>query len=70
MNARYSTMFLLDYIHSSSPYQCNILAGGYDAAPNVDGPMLYSCDYLGTLVKLSFAAEGYAQYFVLSTLDR
>lgn len=54
----------------SSPYQCNILLGGYDEAPNADGPLLYSCDYLGTLVKLPFAAEGYAQYFVLSTLDR
>lgn len=53
-----------------APYQCNVLLGGYDAAPNGDGPSLYSCDYLGTLHKLSFAAEGYAQYFVLSTLDR
>lgn len=53
-----------------SPYQCNVLLGGYDGAPNGDGPVLYSCDYLGTLHKLTFAAEGYAQYFVLSTLDR
>lgn len=49
-----------------SPFQCNVLLGGVD-----DGvPSLYSCDYLGTLTKLKFAAEGYAQYFVLSTLDR
>lgn len=53
-----------------SPFQCNILLGGYDSAPSGDGPSLYSCDYLGTLTKLTFAAEGYAQYFVLSTLDR
>lgn len=31
---------------------------------------MYSCDYLGTMTRLKFAAEGYAQYFVLSTLDR
>lgn len=53
-----------------SPYQCNILMGGYDAKPYAEGPSLYSCDYLGTLTKLKFAAEGYAQYFVLSTFDR
>lgn len=43
--------------------------GGYDGGDD-GGPSLYSCDYLGTLTKLQFAAEGYAQYFVLSTLDR
>lgn len=53
-----------------APYQCNVLIGGYDAAPYGNEASLYSCDYLGTLHKLSFAAEGYAQYFVLSTLDR
>lgn len=53
-----------------SPFQCNVLIGGVDCAPNGSGPSLYSCDYLGTLTKLTFAAEGYAQYFVLSTLDR
>lgn len=52
------------------PYQCNVLIGGFDAAPHGTGPALYSCDYLGTLHRLSFAAEGYAQYFVLSTMDR
>lgn len=53
-----------------SPFQCNILIGGYDSHPNGDGPSLYSCDYLGTLTNLTFGAEGYAQYFVLSILDR
>eukprot|EP00173_Palmaria_palmata_P000962 Plantae.Rhodophyta-Palmaria_palmata.ctg14944.p1 GENE.Plantae.Rhodophyta-Palmaria_palmata.ctg14944~~Plantae.Rhodophyta-Palmaria_palmata.ctg14944.p1 ORF type:complete len:220 (+),score=55.38 Plantae.Rhodophyta-Palmaria_palmata.ctg14944:164-823(+) len=57
-----------------SPYQCNLMLAGYDAANDVDGTpaqtSLYSIDYLGTLTKLKFAAEGYAQYFVLSTLDR
>lgn len=57
-----------------SPYQCNLMLAGYDAANEVDGSpesvSLYTIDYLGTLIKLKFAAEGYAQYFVLSTLDR
>lgn len=46
------------------------MIAGYDSPPNGDGPALYYCDYLGTLSKMTFAAEGYAQYFVLSTLDR
>lgn len=61
---------LFDSVCRRSPFQCNVLLGGFDSHPNGDGPSLYSCDYLGTLTKLSFAAEGYAQYFVLSTLDR
>jgi 20S proteasome subunit beta 4 len=57
-----------------SPYQCNIMLAGYDAAEEISGApastSLYSIDYLGTLIKVPFGAEGYAQYFVLSTLDR
>lgn len=57
-----------------SPYQCNILLAGYDGANEIAGTKpstaLYSIDYLGTMHKLRFAADGYAQYFVLSTLDR
>lgn len=63
-------LFVFCDINRKAPYQCNVLIGGYDAAPYGKGTSLYSCDYLGTLHKLSFAAEGYAQYFVLSTLDR
>jgi 20S proteasome subunit beta 4 len=57
-----------------SPYQCNIMLAGYDAAEEISGASastsLYSIDYLGTLIKIPFGAEGYAQYFVLSALDR
>lgn len=57
-----------------SPYQCNLMLAGYDSENKIDGTpagvSLYTVDYLGTLTKLKFAAEGYAQYFVLSTLDR
>jgi 20S proteasome subunit beta 4 len=57
-----------------APYQCNLLLAGYDREQKISGApastALYSIDYLGTMHKLRFAAEGYAQYFVLSTFDR
>ncbi|KAF6001470.1 hypothetical protein F1559_001629 [Cyanidiococcus yangmingshanensis] len=49
------------------PYEINLILGGYD--PNV-GPSLYYIDYLGSLHKMPFTAQGYSAYFVLSTLDR
>lgn len=57
-----------------SPFQCNLFLAGYDSEQALSGEpgsaSLYSIDYLGTMHKSNFAAEGYAQYFVLSTLDR
>jgi 20S proteasome subunit beta 4 len=57
-----------------APYQCNLLLAGFDKEQEISGTpcstALYSIDYLGTMHKLRFCAEGYAQYFVLSTLDR
>lgn len=44
------------------------LLGGYDV--KTDTPSLYYLDYLGTLQKIPFGAQGYAQYFTLSTMDR
>ena len=46
-----------------------MLLAGYDKGED-GGPSLYTCDYLGTLTKLKFAAEGYGSYFIWSTLDR
>lgn len=51
----------------SSPYQVNILFGGYDQD---EGPSLYFLDYLASLHKMNFACHGYAGYFLLSILDR
>jgi 20S proteasome subunit beta 4 len=51
----------------SNPYQVNLLMGGYDKDV---GPSLYFIDYLASIQKLDFACQGYAGYFVLSTLDR
>jgi 20S proteasome subunit beta 4 len=35
-----------------------------------DTPQLYWCDYISNMVKLPFAAQGYASYFCMSTMDR
>ena len=59
---------LAQSIRSRNPYQVNLLLGGYDAPE--DEPSLYWIDYLGTLVKVPFAAHGYAAYLTLSTMDR
>ena len=50
------------------PFQVNALLGGYDVKSK-EGE-LYWMDYLGTLQKVNFGAQGYAGYFVLSTMDR
>ena len=49
------------------PYQVNLILGGYDAD---GGPSLYYVDYLGSLHRMPFTAQGYCAYFILSTLDR
>lgn len=64
--ASYAREQLAQSLRTRKPYQVNILVGG-----NVDGePLLYWIDYLGSKVKLPYAAHGYASYYVLSTLDR
>jgi len=49
-----------------SPYQCNLLLGGYDTS----GPSLYYMDYLASLQKMPYAIQGHASYFLLSILDK
>eukprot|EP01087_Luapelamoeba_hula_P010956 TRINITY_DN292_c0_g1_i1.p1 TRINITY_DN292_c0_g1~~TRINITY_DN292_c0_g1_i1.p1 ORF type:complete len:226 (-),score=64.93 TRINITY_DN292_c0_g1_i1:15-692(-) len=51
----------------SSPYQVNLLLGGWDKQ---NGASLYFIDYLASMHKMDFAAQGYAGYFALSTMDR
>ena len=55
---------LLVYV---SPYQTNLLIGGWDEKA---GPSLYFLDYLASLQKVNYAAHGYCGYFCLSILDR
>jgi 20S proteasome subunit beta 4 len=46
----------------------NVLIAGTDA--NTAEPSLYWIDHLSSMVKLNFAAHGYASYFCMSTMDR
>lgn len=59
---------LAESLRSRHPYSVNLLLGGYD--PTSSEPHLYWIDYLGTKAKAPYAAQGYASYFCLSTMDR
>jgi 20S proteasome subunit beta 4 len=59
---------IADSLRSRSPYNVNILLGGYDIAGKQ--AKLYWMDYLGTQTDVPFAAHGYGSYFALSLLDR
>merc|ERR1711934_147050 len=48
------------------PYYVDLLIGGYDK----NGPALFYLDYLASMQKMTYAAHGYAGYFVTSTIDR
>jgi len=48
-----------------SPYEVNMLMAGHDGKPS-----LYFMDYLGTLQKIPYGAQGYCSYFVLSVFDK
>eukprot|EP00953_Heterococcus_sp_UTEX-ZZ885_P034016 17653-Heterococcus_DN1.PRE.2 len=47
-------------------HQVNLLMGGVDG----DAASLYWLDYLGTLQRVEYGAQGYAAAFTLSILDR
>lgn len=55
-------------LRSRSPYNVNLLLGGYDT--NTDTPLLTWIDYLASRGDLPYAAHGYAQYYCLSLLDK
>mmetsp|Transcript_10758 Transcript_10758/g.12773 ORF Transcript_10758/g.12773 Transcript_10758/m.12773 type:complete len:194 (+) Transcript_10758:53-634(+) len=50
-----------------SPYQVNLLLAGYDEKV---GPSMYYMDYLGSMHKMDFAAQGYGSNFTLSIFDK
>merc|ERR1712228_718488 len=50
------------------PFEVNALIGGYDSKTNSSD--LYALDYMGCLHKVNFGCQGYASYFVSSTMDR
>jgi 20S proteasome subunit beta 4 len=51
----------------SNPYQVNMILAGFDQK---NGPSLHVIDYLASLVKVDYGAQGYAGYFVLGLLDK
>lgn len=65
--ANFTRRNLAEYLRSKTPYQVNMLIGGYDEK---DGPTLHYMDYLAALIEAPFAAHGYGSFFVLSLLDR
>jgi 20S proteasome alpha/beta subunit len=48
-----------------SPYEVNVLLAGYDGKAS-----LYYLDYLGTLQKIPYGAQGYSAYFVMGVFDK
>jgi len=48
-----------------SPYQVNMLLAGHDGKP-----ALYYMDYMGTLERVPFGAQGYCAHFVLAIFDK
>lgn len=72
MSAHAAASFIRNELAASlrtrRPYATNILIGGWDRAKKV--PKLWWIDYLGSIVEQDYCAHGYAQYYVLSTLDR
>lgn len=63
--AHYIRGQLAKYLRQS-PYQVNMLIGGYDEDI---GPSLYYMDYLASMHQMKATAQGYGSFFVLSTLD-
>ncbi|GBG28449.1 Proteasome subunit beta type-2 [Hondaea fermentalgiana] len=48
------------------PHQANSILAGVDH----EGPAMYYLDYLGTMAKVDYAAQGYCGYFSLSLMDK
>ncbi|EEB17681.1 proteasome subunit beta type, putative [Pediculus humanus corporis] len=59
---------LADYLRSRTPYNVNLLLGGYD--DTTDEFELYFCDYLASLVKTPYAVHGFGGHFCLSIMDQ
>ena len=66
--AHYIRTELAQSLRSRSPFQVNLLLGGYDLIEKE--AKLYWMDYLGTMQQVPKGAHGYAGYFVNSVLDQ
>lgn len=66
--ATYVQRNLADYLRSRTPYQTNIILGGWNKDTNT--PEMYWIDYLATLCELPYGVHGHPQMFTLGLLDR
>uniref|UniRef100_A0A0A9XMJ8 Proteasome subunit beta n=1 Tax=Lygus hesperus TaxID=30085 RepID=A0A0A9XMJ8_LYGHE len=58
---------LAEYLRSQTPYNVNLLLGGYDAK---EGGKLFFMDYLASSHEVKFGSHGYGGMIALSILDR
>jgi len=65
--AHFTRRTMAEYLRSSTPYNCNLIVGGYDNVENK--AQLFFIDYLASISELPYCAHGYGGYFVLSTMD-
>ncbi|KAJ1680306.1 Proteasome subunit beta type-4 [Spiromyces aspiralis] len=59
---------LAESLRSRSPYNVNILIGGYD--PLAKKASLYRIDYLSSIIETKYACHGYPSYFSYALLDK
>lgn len=55
-------------LRSRNPYTVNLLLGGLD--PVSQKPSLYWVDYLASLAAVPYAAHGYAQYVLITFVNK
>jgi len=65
--AHFTRRTMAEYLRSSTPYNCNLIVGGFDNVANK--AELFFIDYLASISELNYCAHGYGGYFVLSTMD-
>ncbi|XP_014247671.1 proteasome subunit beta type-2-like [Cimex lectularius] len=58
---------LADYLRSQTPYQVNLMLGGYD--PD-EGGQLFFMDYLAAYQEVPYGVHGYGGLMAVSILDR
>ncbi|XKL64300.1 hypothetical protein PGB90_004386 [Kerria lacca] len=65
--ASYTRRNLAEYLRSRTPYNVNLMLGGYDEK---EGASLYLIDYLASMIEVPFTTNGYGGLITLSILDR
>jgi 20S proteasome subunit beta 4 len=76
--AHFARHILSQRLRTATPYQVNLLVGGVDTLDDHEGDakdrlqegQLFWIDYLGSMVPLPFACQGYGSYFCYGLLDK